>query len=235
MLMFPAKRYCKFEQSHCLQTRTKKGNVDLQRRAQARRRRRFRTGKKLLFHHSPNVRFVRDSTSLFYMLNYLQLFSKWFKHCFVLGSPFCDMCEITLVTVILSVFAVTCLFVTGLSFFHVGIYKYNEAESPEVTFLAGFRQFLQVSLTTSLSYIAFPWKTFPENGDDGINVISPEEIVRLPAPAADVIVLSPDTETPVAEDRDDSDDSEGWWLQSPNGNHFRRVKAHGRQMSPCLA
>ena len=168
------------------------------------------------------------------MLTHLQLFSSRFKPCFF----FSDMCEITLVNLAFSVAVAICLFVSGLSLFHLGVYiQSSTARSLQGMFrAAGFRQSMQGT------YLSFPWQSSSENMDGLFapngQMIRPGERLQLPTSAEDYIVVSPETRTPIAQDRDDSDDSDdsdGWWLQSPNGNHFRQVKARQRQMSPCKA
>ena len=148
------------------------------------------------------------------------------------------MCEITLVNLAFSVAVAICLFVSGLSLFHLGVYiQSSTARSLQGMFrAAGFRQSMQGT------YLSFPWRSSSENMDGLFapngQMIRPGERLQLPTSAEDYIVVSPETRTPIAQDRDDSDDSDdsdGWWLQSPNGNHFRQVKARQRQMSPCKA
>ena len=151
---------------------------------------------------------------------------------------FSDMCEITLVNLAFSVAVAICLFVSGLSLFHLGVYiQSSTARSLQGMFRAAeFRQSMQGT------YLSFPWQSSSENMDGLFapngQMIRPGERLQLPTSAEDYIVVSPETRTPIAQDRDDSDDSDdsdGWWLQSPNGNHFRQVKARQRQMSPCKA
>ena len=182
-----------------------------------------------------------------FVLTGLQLFPSRFKTCFC-RSDFSDVCEITLVSLAFSLGVHICLFVCGLSLISfIGVYIQRSTTSTlqESSLSAGFLQSLldtgclrSTSWSEFVSYLLFPWKTI-EDMDGGFmsngETDSHEDILRLPSPSADYIVVSPENGRPVAYDGGESDDSDDWWLQSPNGNHFRQVTARRRQMSPCQA